>query len=114
MRQSWPGPSGSVLDCRCDFRGIIEMGEFVLPWSMLLQVPLDVLHQIAEAFPLMVACALVTHIAEHTFHRIGPWTVRRSSEQLKTGVMCQPLRDRFGFMTTVVIHDDIDTCNLAS
>ena len=35
--------SGYVLDRRCDLRCIIEMGEPVLPWAILLHMPLDVL-----------------------------------------------------------------------
>ena len=38
---------GYALDRRCDLRCIIELGAFVLPWSICLHVPLDVLHQIA-------------------------------------------------------------------
>ena len=66
-----------VLDRRCDFRGIIELGEFVLPWAMRLQVLLDVLYQIAETFPLMVPCTLIVHLAEDPLNRIGARTVRR-------------------------------------
>src|SRR5215813_1855863 len=45
--------SGYVLDSRRDLRGIIEMGEPVLPWAILFHMTLDILHQIAEAFPLV-------------------------------------------------------------
>jgi putative transposase len=100
--------SGYALDRRGDLRGIIEMGEFVLPWPIRLYVPLDVLYQIAEAFPCVVACAFVMDIAEDPLNRIGPWTVRREPEQLKTGVACQPLLDGLGFMHTVGIHDARD------
>jgi hypothetical protein len=74
---------GYALDSRCDFRGIIELGEFVLPWAICLHVLLDVLHQIAEPFPFMVPCALVVHIAERPLNRIGTRTVRRQPEHLK-------------------------------
>ena len=66
-----------VLDRRCDLRGIIELGEPVLPWSILFHVPLDILHHIAEAFPFMIPCALVVHIAEHPLNGVGTRTVRR-------------------------------------
>ena len=68
---------GYALDRRCDFRGIIEMGEFVLPWPIRLHVPLDVLYQIAEAFPCVVACAFVMDVAADPLNRVGPWTVGR-------------------------------------
>src|SRR5262245_55435202 len=79
---------GYALDSRCDFRCIIEPGEFVLPWSISVYVLLDVLHQIAETFPFMVPCALVVHIAEGSLNGVGPWTVGRQPEQFKTGVAC--------------------------
>jgi hypothetical protein len=55
---------GSVLDRCCDFRGIVEMEKFVLPWSIRLHVPLDILYQIAEVFPFVIACAFVVDIAK--------------------------------------------------
>src|SRR5262249_27344534 len=68
---------GYTLDSRGDLRSIIELGEFVLPWSIFLHVLLDVLHQIAETFPFVVPCTLVVHIAERPLDRVGPWTVGR-------------------------------------
>ena len=68
---------GYVLDRCCDLRGIIEMGEFVPPWTICLHVLLDVLYQIAEAFPFVVPCAFVMYIAEDPLNRIGTRTVRR-------------------------------------
>jgi hypothetical protein len=62
---------GYVLDCRCDLRCLIELREFVLPWSILLHVLLDVLYQIAEAFPFVVACAFVMDITEGPLNRIA-------------------------------------------
>jgi hypothetical protein len=67
----------SVLDRRGNLWCSIELGEFVLPWPMRLHVPLDVLHQIAEAFPLMIPCALVVDIADHPLNGVGTRTVRR-------------------------------------
>ena len=69
--------SGDVLDRRRDLRGIIEMGEPVLPWAIGLHMPLDILHQIAEAFPSVVACALVVDITEDPLNGVGTWTVGR-------------------------------------
>src|SRR5215217_8341323 len=46
--------SGYALDRRCDLRCLIEPGEFVLPWAILLHMPLDVLYQVAEAFPCVI------------------------------------------------------------
>jgi hypothetical protein len=57
--------SGYMLDHRCDLRCIIELGEPVLPGTIRFHRPLDILHQIAEAFPLMILRALVVHIAEY-------------------------------------------------
>jgi hypothetical protein len=62
---------GDMLDHYCDFRGIVEMGKFVLPWPIRLHVPLDVLYQIAEAFPFVIARAFVMDIAEDALNRIG-------------------------------------------
>jgi len=53
------------------------MGKFVLPWSILLHVLLDIHHEIAEAFPFVVPCTFVVHIAERPFNRVGTRTVRR-------------------------------------
>src|SRR5215470_17055485 len=69
---------GSYVLDRCrDLRGIIKLGEPVLPRSILFHVSLDILHQIAEAFPLMIPCALVVHIPEHPLNGVGTRTVRR-------------------------------------
>ena len=105
---------GYTLDRRCDFRGIIELGEFVPPWAIVAYVPLYVLHQIVEAFPCVIPCALVMHIAKSPLNGVGPRTVRRQPEHLKTGVTRQPLFDGFRFMHTVIIHDHIDTRRLTS
>ena len=99
---------GYTLDSRCDLRCIIELGEFVLPWSIFVHVPLDSLHQVTEAFSCVVPCALVMHITERSLNGIGPWTIRWQPQQFKAWVTGQPLLDGFGFMNTVVIDDDID------
>jgi hypothetical protein len=46
-------------------------------WFTLLHVLLDVRHEITEAFPFVVPCTLVVHIAERPFNRVGTRTVRR-------------------------------------
>ena len=69
--------SGYVLDRRGDLRGILEMGEPVLPWAILCHMPLDILHQIAEAFPCVISCTFIMHIAERSLDRVGTWTVGR-------------------------------------
>jgi len=78
------------------------MEQFVPPWPILLHVPFDVLNQIAEAFPFVVASACVMDIAEDPLNRIGTWTVRRLLEQRNSGVVGQPLLDGFGLMNTHV------------
>ena len=69
--------SGDVLDRRGDLRGLIELGEPVLPWAIGLHMLLDILYQIAEAFPFVVACALVVDITEDPLNRVSTWTVGR-------------------------------------
>lgn len=69
--------SGDVLDRCGDLRGIIKMGEPVLPWAILFHMPLDILHQIAETFPLMIPCTFVVDIAKDPLDGVGPRTVRR-------------------------------------
>ena len=73
-----------MLDRRRDLRGIIEMGEPVLPWAILFHMTLDILHQIAEALPVVIPWALVVDIAKHPLNRVGTRTVGRSPEQRKT------------------------------
>ena len=69
--------SGDLLDRSRDVRLLIEPGEIVPPWSILLYVPLDILHQIAEAFPCVIACTFIMHIAERSLNWVGTWTVSR-------------------------------------
>jgi hypothetical protein len=66
-----------VLDRRYALRGIIELGEPVLPWAILLHGLLDILHQSAEAFPFMIPCTFVMDIAEHLRKGVGTRTVWR-------------------------------------
>ena len=99
---------GYALDSRCDLRGILELGAFVLPWSIFVHVLLNILHQVTEAFAFVVPCALVMHLTERPLNRVGTWAVCREPKQRKAGVTGQPLGHGFGCMTTVVIHDDID------
>jgi hypothetical protein len=44
---------------------------------MLFHMPLDILHQIAETFPLMIPCPFVVDIAKDPLDGVGPRTVRR-------------------------------------
>ena len=69
--------SGDVLDRRGNLRSLIEMGEPVLPWAIVLHMPLDILYQSAEAFPLMIPCTFVVDIAKDPLDGVGPRTVRR-------------------------------------
>ena len=68
--------SSYVLDRCGDFRSIIKMGELVLPWTILFHMLLDILHQIAEAFALVIPCAFVVDIAKDPLDGVGPRTVR--------------------------------------
>src|SRR5262245_18802036 len=65
-----------LLDRGSDFWVLIELGEMVSPGAIRLHVPFDVLHQITQAFPCVVPCALVIDIAERSLNGIGPWTIR--------------------------------------
>jgi hypothetical protein len=105
---------GYVLDRYCDRKCLIELGEPVLPWSILCHVPLYVLPQIAEAFSFMIPCTLVGHIAKHPLKGVGTRTVRRQPEQRKTRMTGDPLCDGFRCMHTVVLHDHIAPRQLSS
>jgi hypothetical protein len=69
--------SGDLLDRSRDVWLLIELGEVVPPWAILLYVPFDILHQIAEAFPCVISCTFIMHIAERSLARVGTWTVGR-------------------------------------
>jgi hypothetical protein len=100
--------SGYMLDHRCDRRGVIEMGEPVLPWAVRFHRRLYILPQIAEAFPVVSPGALVVPIAKHPLHGVGTRTVRWEPEQLTRWRTGDPLLDSFGFMNTGGIHDDVE------
>ena len=102
------------LDSRGDFRSIIELGEFVLLWAIVLHVLLDVLPHIAEAFPLVIPCALIMHIAACPLHGMRPGTVCRQPEHRKPGVACSPRCEGFRFMHTGVSRHYRDARNRAS
>src|SRR5262249_14184632 len=99
------------LDGLHGLRCRIELGEFVLPRAIFLHVLFYVLYHIAETFSFVMPCAFAMHIAKHSLHRIGPWTVRRQPEERTTRMACQPRLDGVRFMKTVVIHHDIHTCD---
>ena len=46
--------NGYALDRLRDFWGLIERGEIVPPGAISVHVPLDILHQITQAFPFVV------------------------------------------------------------
>ena len=100
--------SSYPLDYCGDLRGIIEPGEFVLPGAIFLHMFLDILHQITEAFPLVIARALIMDIAERRLNRIGTWTIGGQPQQHKPGVTRQPLLHSFGFMDAIIIDHHID------
>ena len=100
--------SGSLLDRRRDVWVLIELGGVVAPWSMLLYMPLGILHQIAEALPFVSPGTCVMHIAERSLNRVGPGTGGREPEPLKTGVTGQLLGDGFRCMPTIILDDDIE------
>ena len=100
--------SGSLLDRSGDIWGLIELGELVLPGTMLLYVPLDGLSQIAAACPLVMPCPCVMDITERPRNRVGPGTVRREPAHLQAGVTGPPRCDGLGFMHTIILDDDVE------
>ena len=76
---------GYVLDRSGDLRGRIPLGQFVLPRSVLLDGPFDLLPHIASALPFVVACARIGHIAAHALHRVRTRTVGRQPAHLQAG-----------------------------
>ena len=79
-----------------------------MPGSICLHMLLDVLHQITEAFPLVIARALIMDISECPLNRIGVWTIGRQPQQHKPGMVRQRLLNGVGFMDTVIIDHHID------
>src|SRR5262245_11668819 len=100
---------GSGLDRRGDLWGLIELGEPVLPGDILFPEPLDLLPQIAAAFPLMMPWALVVPLAAHPHKGVGTGTVRREPEERQLRGTGAPRRDGFGFRHTRVIGDASET-----
>ena len=101
-----------MLDRRYALRGILERGEPVLPWAMLFPVLLDILHQIAEAFPCMMPCPCVMPSAEHPLNGGGTRTGRREPEERTPRVTGAPLLDGCRLMQAGVLHAPSDTREL--
>ena len=99
--------SGDLRDRSRDVWLLLERGEVVPPWAILLYGPFDILHQSAEAFPCVISCTFILPIAERSLARVGTWTVGRSPEHLKAGVTGQPLGDGLGLRNTIIIDDAI-------
>jgi hypothetical protein len=56
----------------------------------------------------MVACAFVVNVAENALNRIGPRAIARQPNQFETGMLFQPTVNRFRFMNSVIVTDDIN------
>jgi hypothetical protein len=98
-----------AVDSGCDFRGIIDAGQLVQPWPVFLEVPCASADQVASALACGVPCAFIVHIAKSPRTRVRSGTIRWQPPALKSGVLVQPRRDRFGLLHTVVIHHDRET-----
>jgi hypothetical protein len=72
---------------------LIYLGQFVLPWTVLLHVPLHILDQIGPAFPFVVPCTFVVYIIEGLLNGIRAWTIRQYPDR-RTPVQLQELRGR--------------------
>jgi hypothetical protein len=62
---------GYMVDHRCDLRGVIEMGEPVLPGALCCPLRLDILPQLAEAWSVVRPGARVVHIAKPPRKGVG-------------------------------------------
>ena len=105
MRQYWLTASAAMAR-RCRDLGAIR-SESCTPGPFF-HMPLDILHQIAEAFPFDDSVCICLDIAEDPLNRVGTRTVvgTRATSSVDHW---RPLVDGFRFMNTVVIHDHIDT-----
>src|SRR5688572_33421029 len=84
---SWLLLSDQTVDLDGDFGLIVKPRDFIVPGPISLQMMLDILDQIAYALALMIAGALVVHIATGPFNRIGSGTIRRQPQQLISGML---------------------------
>jgi hypothetical protein len=80
---------------------------------MLFPRPLDLLHQITEAFPLVLPCAFGVDIAHDPRAGVGPRPGRREPEPRHTWRTGDPLVDGWRFMATGVSHDTLETGHLS-
>src|ERR1700741_3999738 len=64
--------------------------------------------QSSQAPPSMVARAFVVNVAENALNRIGPRAIARQPNQFETGMLFQPTVNRFRFMNSVIVTDDIN------
>src|SRR4029450_6076227 len=75
--------SSDALDSGGDLRLSIEMGQLVQPWSICLQVPYHITHDIASALPFVVPRAFIMHITKGSLDGIGSRPQRWGPKQLK-------------------------------
>ena len=64
--------------------------------------------QSSQAPPSIVACAFVVNVAENALNRIGPRAIARQPNQFETGMLFQLTVNRFRFMNSVIVTDDIN------
>ncbi len=91
-----------------DFRRVINLREFVPPWSVSLEMPEYVRHHLTDLRALMVARAFVMHVSKRPLNRVGLRTVRWQEDQFKAGMSGEPGRHRCGRMNAVVVTHHVD------
>jgi len=64
--------------------------------------------QRAQTPPSMVARAFVVNVAENTLDRIGLLAIAQQPNQLKAGMLFQPTVNRFRFINSVIVANDIN------
>jgi hypothetical protein len=76
--------------------------------NILSQVQLHIVNQVAHTFAPMIAGDFVMQIAEAALDRVGAGTIGGQEQQLKAGMLPEPVLDRSGFMNFAVVCHDID------
>ena len=72
----------------------------------------NIVHHLVQERPRMVARTFVMHIAERPLNGVSTWAIGGQPQQRKAGMMSQPLRDGFGFMNAIVVHNNGDARDL--
>jgi hypothetical protein len=112
--------TGHLCNRRGDRRLIVEIGQFLLPGAIHVQMLGHISDQIPQALASMVAgaaimhIAKVMHIAKGALDRVGTRTIGRQQEQGNAWVSGHPVRDSLGLMDLEGIRHDIEPLELHS